>query len=187
MTDPSWDDMLVIGRIARAHGLRGQVVVAPETDFPEERFRQGAEMFINRGAGPERLVVRTARIQPGRPILGFEGVESVEAADALGRGDLRVPEESLGPLPEGVFHHHALVGCEVRTTRGEPVGAVSRVEGSMASSLLVVDGPRGEVLVPFVGAICVEVEPAARRIVIDPPEGLIEANVGPHRPGEPRR
>jgi 16S rRNA processing protein RimM len=186
MTRSAWDDMLVVGRIARVHGLRGDVVVTPETDFPEERFREGAEVFVDRGAGPERLVIRSSRAHLGRPILGFEGIESVEAAEALGRGDLRVPEDAVAPLPEGVFHHHALVGCVVTTTSGEQVGTVARVEGSMASSLLVVDGPRGEVLVPFVSAICVAIDPAARRIVIDPPEGLVEANVGPHRP-EPTR
>jgi 16S rRNA processing protein RimM len=181
MTTAAWDEMLVVGRIARTHGLRGQVVVAPETDFPEERFREGAEVFVDRGAGPEPLVVRSMRVHLGRPIVGFEGVDSVEAAEALGRGDLRVPEEALAPLPEGVFHHHALVGCDVTTTRDERVGTVARVEGSMASSLLVVERPGGEVLVPFVHAICVEIDPSARRIVIDPPEGLIDANLGPHR------
>jgi 16S rRNA processing protein RimM len=99
---------------------------------------------------------------------------------------LRVPEEALGPLPEGVFHHHALIGCEVTTAGGARVGTVVRVEGSMAASLLVIDGARGEVLVPFVSAICLEIDPAARRIVIDPPEGLVEVNVGPHVPERPR-
>jgi 16S rRNA processing protein RimM len=73
MTGDAWDDMLVVGRIARVHGLRGDVVVTPETDFPDERFREGAAVFIRRGAAPERLVIRRRRAHLGRPILGFRG------------------------------------------------------------------------------------------------------------------
>jgi len=75
--------MAVVGRIARAHGIRGQVIVNSETDFPRERFRPGAEFFVNRTGRPddiETLVVKTARFQQDRPVIAVEGVDDMNAA-----------------------------------------------------------------------------------------------------------
>ena len=71
----TWDEMAVVGRIARAHGIRGQVIVNPETDFPEERFLPGAELFVNRGGGVEPVTVTTVRFHRERPVIGLRGVE----------------------------------------------------------------------------------------------------------------
>lgn len=169
-----WDALVTVGRIARTHGLRGQVVVNPETDFVEARYRVGAQVWLTRGDGPEAFRVAEVRVHQGRPILRFEGVESIEAAEALGRGDLRADPLTFDPLPAGTFRHSDLVGCEVRTAAGETVGRVVRVDGQMSNSLLVVAGRRGEVLVPLAEAICIEIDPAAQRIVIAPPEGLLD-------------
>jgi 16S rRNA processing protein RimM len=168
--------MALVGRIARAHGLRGQVIVNPETDFPEERFQPGAELFIERGGLVEPLKITTARFHRERPVIGIEGVDSMTDGQALAGHELRVPIERLAPLPPDTFYRHDLIGCRVETRDGAEVGVVSDVEGTMAGSRLVVDGAAGEVLIPLVAAICTAIDPAGRRIVIDPPEGLIEAN-----------
>src|SRR5258706_13596951 len=78
--------MAVVGRIARAHGIRGQVIVNPETDFPERRFKPGAKVFAMRdgaGGGLASLIVTTARLQNGRPVIGLEGVETMNDAEGL--------------------------------------------------------------------------------------------------------
>jgi 16S rRNA processing protein RimM len=168
--------MALVGRVARAHGIRGQVIVNPETDFPEDRFRPGAELFIERGGRIERLKVTSARFHGARPVIGFEGVETMNDAGTLAGLELRVPVDALTALPAGTFYRHDLVGCVVETRDGRRVGPVTGVEGSMTGSRLVVEGAAGEVLVPLVAAICTVVDPAAKRIVIDPPEGLLEAN-----------
>lgn len=173
---PQWDAMIVVGRIARPHGLRGEVAVDLETDFADERFRPGQVMFSAGAAGPRELHITAARFHKGRPLVTFEGVGSVEQADALGRGELRMPGEALGPLPPATYFHHDLVGCEVVTEAGTAVGRVVRIEGPTNGSLLVIAGRKGEILVPLVEGICVSVEPAARRIVVAPPEGLLDVN-----------
>jgi 16S rRNA processing protein RimM len=173
---PGWDRMVLVGRVRRPHGLRGHVVVAPETDFIEERFRAGATLWTRSERGDEVLTVSSARVQNGRPVIGFEGFATIEDVERLSGLDLRVPEDALQPLPEGVYYVHDLVGCVVETASGERVGEVSRVDGGAGASLLSVAGPHGEVLVPLAADICVEVDIVGRRIRISPPEGLLELN-----------
>jgi 16S rRNA processing protein RimM len=168
--------MALVGRIARAHGIRGQVIVNAETDFPEERFQPGAELFVERAGRIETLKVTTARFHRNRPVIGIDGVETMNDAETLAGLELRVPVDRLMALPPGTFYRHDLVGCRVETADGAAVGLVSDVEGTMAGSRLVVDGASGEVLIPLVAEICKVIDPAGKRIVIDPPAGLIEAN-----------
>ena len=168
--------MAAVGRIARAHGIRGQVIVNPETDFPEQRFRPGAKMFAKRGPAVDALVVTTVRFQNGRPVIGFEGVQTMNDAETLAGLELRVPVEELAALPAGTFYHHDLVGCQVVTNRGEEVGTVEGVEGTVGGSRLVVAGARGEILIPLATEICRTIDVPAKRIVIEPPEGLLDLN-----------
>ena len=176
----NWDDMAVVGRVARPHGLRGDVVVNPETDFVAERFRPGATVWMRSAEREEQLTIASARVQNGRPVVGFEGVSSIEAAERLAGLELRVPEESLQTLEPGQYYEHQLVGCSVSTADG-PVGTVVRVDRGAGGSRLVVEGARGEILVPLAADICVEIDVAGRRIRIEPPEGLLELNEVRHR------
>jgi 16S rRNA processing protein RimM len=176
----AWDDLVLVGRVARTHGHRGAVIVNPETDFPEERFKAGATVWMLRAGTPEPVVIREARLHQGRPVLTLEGVESMNDAERLRGAELRVPEGALLALPEGAYYHFQLEGCEVVTTTGERVGVVEAVEGEAGGQRLVVGTPGGEVLVPFASSICTAIDVGERRIVIDPPAGLLEVN----RPGE---
>ena len=169
--------MALVGWIARAHGIRGQVIVNPETDFPDERFKPGAELFIERGGRVETMTVTPARFHRDRPVIGIAGIETMNDAEALAGRELRVPIERLAALPPDTFYRHDLIGCEVATRDGRRVGVVRDVEGTLTGSRLVIDGADGEVLVPLVAPICTLVDPAAKRIVIDPPDGLIEVNM----------
>jgi 16S rRNA processing protein RimM len=171
-----WAKMAVVGRIARAHGIRGQVIVNLETDFPETRFRPGAELFTERGGVVDRVRVTTVRFQRDRPVIGIEGVNTMNDAEALAGCELRIPADQLAALPAGTFYRHDLVGCRVETRDGQPVGTVSGVEGDVARSRLVVDGARGEILIPLAADICTTIDVGGRRIVIEPPEGLLELN-----------
>ena len=170
--------MILVGRIARPHGIRGQVVINPETDFAEERFAEGATLWTRSARGSERLTVRSTRMQNGRPVVAFEGFERIEDVERLAGLELRVPEEALQPLDAGAYYQHQLVGCVVETTAGGRVGEVTRVDGGACGSLLAVRGARGEILIPFAVDICVEVNVAGRSIRIDPPKGLLELNEG---------
>ena len=173
----AWDDMAVVGRIARAHGNRGQVIVDPETDFPDERFKPGSVLHIRNGDEIEPVTVETVRFHRGRPIIGLAGVGTMDAAEALAGTELRVRVDALRSLPAGSFYHHDLIGCAVETPRGEPIGQVTRVEGTGAGSRLVVQGRSGEILIPLVEGICVSVDVSGRTVIVEPPDGLLDVNV----------
>lgn len=176
-----WDDLVLVGRVARPHGIRGQVIVNPETDFPEERFRPGSTFRIRSARGEEQITAATVRFQQGRPVIAFEGFGRIEDVERLVGLELRVPEQELQPLGPGTFYHHQLIGCRVEGMDAAMVGDVIRVEGGAAGSQLVVDGPRGEIMIPLAVDICVEIDVAAKRIRINPPEGLLEVNEVRHR------
>ena len=173
---PAWDDMAVVGRVARPHGLKGQVAVNPETDFVEHRFAAGSTVWTRSAAGEERLTVASLRLQNGRPIVGFVGFDRIEDVERLAGLELRVPEDALQRLQPGTYYEHQLAGCVVETTAGDVVGEVTGVEGGAGASRVVVSGARGEILIPLAVAICVEIDVAHKRIRIDAPEGLLELN-----------
>src|SRR2546421_9543911 len=138
-----WDAMALVGRIARAHGIKGQVIVNPDTDFPEERFRPGATMFTTRGP----VTLTSVRLQNGRPVIGIEGVETMSDAETLAGLELRVPVEELAPLPAGTFYHHEVIGCQGGTGGGGTVGTGESGGGALAGSRLVGAGAGGGKLV----------------------------------------
>ncbi len=166
---------VVIGRIGRPHGIRGEVTVETRTDEPDERFAPGAVLLVD---GPvQQLVVDRMHWHSGRLLVTFEGVVDRNDAEAL-RGlilEVERPDDATPENPEE-YYDSALTGCTVVTVDGELVGTVAEVAHLPAQDLLVVTGSRGEVLVPFVTEIVPEVDLAARRIVIDPPAGLLDAD-----------
>jgi 16S rRNA processing protein RimM len=172
-----WEDMAVVARVARPHGLRGQMILDPETDFPDQRFQPGGEVFVEIEGAIEPLTLTSVRFHRGRPIVGVSGVESIERAQEFAGRELRVPSDSLVSLPAESFYWHDLVGCAVETLDGAVVGRVKEVEAAQGANRLVVEAPGGdEILIPFVSAICPRIELENRRIVIEPPEGLLELN-----------
>lgn len=167
-------DLLLIGRVARAHGNKGQVIVNPETDFAGERFAEGNVLIVEHAGRQSERRIASVRFQQGRPIIALDGVDTMNDAEALAGAELKMPASALPPLPPRTFYRHDLVGCEVRTKDGRTVGTVTGIEGTLERSLLVIARQGGDVMVPMVDAICLSVDPAGKTIVIDPPEGLLE-------------
>ena len=171
-----WDDMVLVGVIARTHGNRGEVILNSLTDFPDLRFRVGGRLFARKAAGPiEALEVTSVRFHQGRPILGLAGIGSISDAERLAAHEVRIPASEQEPLPEGQYYHHQLIGCEVVTASGDRLGRVTEVQGEGAASRLVVRGSRAEILIPLAQEMC-RIDVEARRIVVTPPEGLLEVN-----------
>lgn len=168
--------MVVVGRVARAHGNRGEVIVNTETDFPAERFRVGGALHVRRAGRIETLTISSVRFHRGRPVVALAGVASMDDAEALAGAELRIEPAALVTLGEGAFYRHELIGCRVETAGGGRVGEVTAVESGPVVDRLVVAGARGEILIPLARDICVTVDPAMRLIVIVPPEGLLELN-----------
>jgi 16S rRNA processing protein RimM len=169
---------LVVGRVGRPHGIRGEMTVQVHTDDPDLRFADGCVLATEPAArGP--LTVSSHRWHSGRLLVSFAGYADRSSAENL-RGTLLVMDSAeVGPTGDpDEFHDHELVGLEVVTVTGEPVGAVSDVLHQGQDLLVVRPGPSAaggpEVLVPFVAAIVTEVDVKAQRLVIDPPPGLLD-------------
>ena len=170
---------MVVGRIGRPHGVRGQVTVEVRTDDPDLRFAPGTTLLTEPAArGP--LTVAAARWHSGTLLLTLAGpdgevVSSREEADALRNTQLLVPVAELPELEDpDSFYDHQLVGLAAVLPDGSPIGEVSAVRHE-GTELLVVRRPEGgELLVPFVTAIVPTVDVAAGRVVVDPPEGLLD-------------
>jgi 16S rRNA processing protein RimM len=172
----NWDDAILVGVIARTHGNRGEVIVNPETDYPEERFRKGVRLWTRRRDGaPVSLDVVTMRMHQGRPVILFSGIGSMNDAELLANQELRTDEVGADLLAEGEFFHRDLIGCEVVTDAGELVGRVTGVLDDSAQARLVVAGKRSELLIPLADEICT-VDVDAKRITVRPPDGLLELN-----------
>jgi 16S rRNA processing protein RimM len=168
--------MVLVGRIARPHGHRGQVIVNPATDFPDERFAPGAVLHTMRDGRPGTVTIASMRMHQGRPVLSLEGVGTRDAAETMAGLELRIPESALAVLPDGTYYEHDLIGCELVTADGHEVGTVRAVEGGGGMIRLIAGSGRGEIQVPLVHEICVTIDVAHKRIVIDPPEGLLDVN-----------
>src|SRR6187402_1955818 len=128
----NWDDAILVGVIARTHGNKGEVVVNPKTDFPEERFQAGASLMTRgRDGEPATLEVVTMRMHQGRPVILFKGIASMNDAELLAGLELRVEEDQrdVERLDDGEFYHRDLIGCAVVTEGGEAIGEVTAVEG----------------------------------------------------------
>ncbi|MFI0485303.1 ribosome maturation factor RimM [Actinomadura sp. 9N215] len=164
---------LVVGRIGRPHGVRGEVTIDVRTDEPDTRFAAGTEIVTDPAAvGP--LVVERAHWHSGRLLVRFAGIGDRDAAEGL-RGTWLVVDP--GEIPPSAdpddFHDRELIGLAVVTADGADVGRVADVLHH-GQDLLVVDGPGGETLVPFVTALVPEVDVPGGRLVIDPPPGLLD-------------
>jgi 16S rRNA processing protein RimM len=167
--------LVVIGEIARPHGLRGEMRVTPLTDHPE-RFADVTECVLWDRARDIRESCRVtgARRQGAAVLISLAGCETVEAAAALVGRLVALPEAEALPLPPGRVYPWQLEGCRVSTDDGREVGRVIRIEQSAAQDLWVVSDGARECLIPAVAEIVLEVDVAAGRVVIRPPDGLLE-------------
>ena len=184
MTDPSV--LVGVGRIGRAHGLRGEVSVIAWTDTPEERFLVGVELTVGSGQGvvlpgAAPLTIETARVHSGRWLLGFAGVGDRNAAEALQGRTLLLPAIARPAITDpDEFYDSDLTGLLAQTPGGLELGRVSDIVHGPAGDYLVVAVPvpgaeaTREQLVPFVSKIVPLVDVAAGTITIDPPEGLFD-------------
>ncbi|MDW4572853.1 ribosome maturation factor RimM [Microbacterium sp. M3] len=175
---PTGKTQLRVGRLVKAHGLKGAIKLELYTDDPEGRFVPGATFTLQ---VPESspwhgkpLTVREFKWMNSHPVAFFEGVDDRDAAEGLIRAILWVDEDAQSsPAEEDAWFDHQLVGLDV-VRDGEVVGRVARVDHLPAQDLLIVKVRDDEVLVPFVKAIVPEVDVAAGRLIVTPPAGLFE-------------
>jgi 16S rRNA processing protein RimM len=166
---------LVVARIGRAHGIKGEVTVEVRTDEPELRLAPGAVLATDpASAGP--LTIETGRVHSGRLLLRFEGVGDRNGAEAL-RNTLLIAEVDPEELPEeeDEYYDHQLIDLDVVTEEGETVGRISEISHLPSQDLFIVERADGtELMIPFVAEIVTEIDLEEQRAVIAPPPGLID-------------
>ena len=166
--------VVAVGRVGKAHGIRGDAFVEPWTDAPDERFSPGARLSTEPAErGP--LTVESARQHSGKLVVHFAGVDDRNAIEALRGTVLLVPASARPPIEDpDEFYDTDLIGLNVRTVHGQALGPVTDVLHSPAGSLLAIDIAGREVLVPFRTEFVPTVDLAAGIAEVDPPDGLLE-------------
>jgi len=174
-------DTVLLAEIDRPRGLRGEVVATLHADDPSRLDSVERAWIVARAGGTSdeasSLEVRVQgwKRSGDRVVLKLEGIDSVEEARAVTGTELRIDAaDSPGKAPEGRWFAHQLEGLEAVTTGGEVIGTVARVLCPAGQALLEVVGPRGARLVPLAASICVKIDLEAGRIVVEPPEGLLD-------------
>jgi 16S rRNA processing protein RimM len=168
---------LLVGIVTRVHGLRGELVVDVRTDSPAERFATGAQLRARRTGGPDGvLTVTVARPHSGKLLVRFAEAPDRDAAEALRGTQLLIDVDALAPPADpDEFHVHQLQGLRAELADGTAVGTVRDVVHGPGGELLVLARPQlPDALVPFVAAIVPTVDVAAGRLVLTPPEGLLD-------------
>lgn len=174
---PTGNAEYLVGIAVRAHGLRGELVVEVHTDSPDERFAPGTSLIAQRpGATAGALTVESARPHSGRLLVRFVEAPDRDAAEALRGTRLLVPADAIAPPDDDEeFHVHQLEGLRAELEDGSVVGTVREVVLGPGGDLLVLARPdRPDALVPFVTPIVPTVDLAAGRLVLTPPEGLLD-------------
>lgn len=171
---------LVVGHISKPHGTKGELFVMPLTDRPGDVFAAGRELFLGDEEGAVSadasiVVVESSRAFKRGLLVKLREVEGRDDADPLAGLYFLLPVDALPPREEGEFFYHELLGLHVVTVGGDEVGRVREVFDTEPHHLLEVEAPDGKVrLIPFAERIVREVDAGNRRLVIDPPEGLLD-------------
>ena|SRR5438105_1915333 len=166
-------DLIAVAKVVKPRGIKGELVCELLTDFPE-RFNGLETVTAKLPDGETReLKIEDHWFQQDRLVLKFAAVDSIDEAETLRDAEICIAEAEAVKLEDGEFYDWQLQGCTVETGDGQTVGEVIELLRTGGTELLVIKGEK-EYLVPFATSICVEVDIEKRRIVIDPPEGLLE-------------
>ena len=177
-SEPSY---LVVGHINKAHGTKGELFVWPLTDHPESTFAPGVILYLadEAGAVPDTsspsLAVEAVRPFRRGYLVRFPGVLDRTQAEAFHGRYLLRPMSELEEPEEGEVFYHQLLGMKVHTVAGEDLGEIVEVYELQPADLLEIRGERGTFHIPFLKSIVKELDKEAGTLIMDPPDGLLEA------------
>jgi 16S rRNA processing protein RimM len=168
-------DDVVIARIVKARGIKGEVACSIETDFPDRFELLDDVTVVLPGRGRPTLRIERFWFHKGRVVVKFMGYDTMSVAETLVGGLLVIPRSKTLPLKEDEFYEHDVIGSTVIGVDGTVIGVVNRLLRTGGTDVLIVDGDHGrEYLIPFTESICVDVDVDGGRITVDLPEGLLE-------------
>jgi 16S rRNA processing protein RimM len=167
-----------VGKIVNTHGIKGEIRVISRTDFADERYKPGNKLYIfsddHSKQSPIEVTIATHRQHKNFDLLTFEGYYNVNDVEKYKNCLLKVPESFLGELEEDEYYFHEIIGCVVETTEGEEIGKIVEILTPGANDVWVIKGKGGkEILIPFIQEVVKNVDIAAKKIIIDPMEGLL--------------
>jgi len=175
-TAPGTDPYLVVARLVRPRGNRGELVAEIETDFPERRLQPGPALVRDPRGRIREMNVEDTWVHKTRIVVKFEGVDSISDAEAFRGHEWVIPEGEALELPEGAHFRHRLVGLEARTPAGGTLGSIAAVQPGKGGDLLVLDVGGREVLVPAVRQYVLQIHEDEGYAVFDLPEDLLRLN-----------
>lgn len=165
--------LVTVGRVARPHGVRGELRVVPDTDFPQ-RLLTLREAVLLKEEQATAVQIEAVRPHGSDFLVKIDGIKSVEQAQAWRGALVAVPRADTVPLPPGRYYVFDVLGLRVETESGRVLGTVSRILRTGGNDVYVVRGASGEVLIPAVSSVVVSIDVAAGKMVIRPMEGLLE-------------
>lgn len=169
------EKLVTVGRIVNSHGIRGELKVVPETDFPE-RFDKGNALFIVDSQNKQTPVtVQTSRLHKNMFILQFDQFSNINDVEKFKGSLLKIEAKEQQPLEEGEYYYHEIIGCKVVTEEDQELGLVSEVLTPGANDVWVVSLPKGkQLLLPVIDDVILDVDIANKTIRIHLMEGLME-------------
>jgi 16S rRNA processing protein RimM len=152
------------------HGIRGELKCRVITDFPKQRFKRAARVYV---AG-QPMTVKSARFQGANVLLGLEEIPDRTTAEELGQAEITVPRHEALTLKKGQFYWHQVLGLAVQNAHtGEAYGTIKDILETGANDVYVVSGDRGEILVPAIKDVVKLIDPEQGRMLIEPLPGMI--------------
>ncbi|MGB4703958.1 MAG: ribosome maturation factor RimM [Candidatus Saccharicenans sp.] len=167
-------ELVSAGRIIRSEGKNGTLKIKLYHKSSGKPFFN--KIYLEIEGELRGFEVEDFSIVRNSPFMKLKGIDSLEKAEALRGREILVRPEDFPALEEGIYYDFQLLGCRVVTVNGREVGEVTGLLDFGGNNLLVVRSGSREIEIPLVEAICRQIDPAAKRIVIDPPEGLLELN-----------
>lgn len=164
-----------VAKIVNTHGIRGELKLVSQTDFPDVRFRKGSGLVLLGPEGEERTVT----VEAGRPqknvwLVKFKEFSDINAAEKVKGWEVKVREEDLVRLEDGEFYYHEIIGCRVFTEEGEDLGTIKEILTPGANDVWVAEMPNGkELLLPYIDEVVLKVDVADKRVTVQLMEGLL--------------
>lgn len=171
------DKLYTVGKIVNTHGIRGELKIVSETDFPDERFAKGSNLIFVDPATNKTLpvVVESAREHKKLFMIKFQGFNNINEVEKYKGWLLKVEEKYLSELMDDEFYHHEIIGCTVITDEGEELGTISEILSPGANDVWVVERPVGKpVLLPYIDDVILDVDVEAKRVKVHVMEGLLD-------------
>jgi 16S rRNA processing protein RimM len=167
--------LFTVGKIVNTHGIRGELKIVPQTDFPELRFGKGSRLVIETAAG-ERIPVQVeaSRTHKNTVLVKFKEFSDINQCEKYKGAMLKVEEQYLADLEDDEYYYHEIIGCDVVTEEGQELGKITEILSPGANDVWVVKPPKGkELLLPFIDDVVLDVDVNGKKVLVRLMEGLI--------------